>query len=388
MAAATVVAPVAAAPSNVYQHMTALAASLGAVNLGQGFPDEGTPDVLLEAARQAVGRADQYTDSAGLPALRAAIASACGPAADPDTEVTVTAGCTEALAATLLAVLRPGDEVLAFEPYYDAYPRLAAAAGARLVGVPLGPDPASRPDPERLRRAATPATRAVIVNTPHNPTGTVFTPTELRAVAEVAAARNLVVVADEVYEHFAYARPHHSLRALDVPGAQVVVCSGPSKSLSITGWRIGWAVAEPGLTARVRDTHRFLTFCAASPLQAAVATTLAWAADTGFFERQRDDYRARRDLLVDAARAAGLAAEAPEGGHFVVAAVPGLPATSLDAALRLAREAGVVALPLPTFFDDAAAADNLVRLAFCKGPAALAAGAERLAAYGTDGRAR
>lgn len=388
MAAATAVAPVAAPPPNVYQHMTALAASLGAVNLGQGFPDEGTPEVLLDAARRALGRADQYTDSAGLPALRAAIAAASGPAVDPDTDVTVTAGCTEALAATLLAVLRPGDEVLAFEPYYDAYPHLVAAAGARLVGVPLGPGPAGRPDPDRVARAVTPATRAVIVNTPHNPTGAVFTRAELRAVVEVAAARDLVVVADEVYEHFAYDRPHLSLRALDVPGAQVVVCSGPSKSLSITGWRIGWVVAEPGLTAQVRDTHRFLTFCAASPLQAAVATTLAWAADTGFFEHQRDDYRARRDLLVDAARAAGLAAAAPEGGHFVVAAVPGPPVASVDAALRLAHEAGVVTLPLPTFFGDAAAADNLVRLAFCKGRAALAAGAERLAGYGAAGGAR
>ena len=245
-----------------------------------------------------------------------------------------------------------------------------------------------RPDPDRLAAAVTPATRAVIVNTPHNPTGTVFTPAELRAVAEVAAAHDLGVVADEVYEHFAYARPHHSVRGFDGAGARVVVCSGPSKSLSITGWRIGWAVAEPALTTRLREAHRFLTFCAAAPLQAAVATTLAWATGTGFFERQRDDYRARRDLLVDAARAAGLAAEAPEGGHFVVATVPGPRATSFDAALRLAHEAGVVTLPLPTFFAEEAAADNLVRLAFCKGHAALAAGAERLAEFGAAGGKR
>jgi N-succinyldiaminopimelate aminotransferase len=360
---------------DVYAAMNLVAARTQAVNLGQAVPSD-TPSALLEAAARAVAEGrNHYSPSPGSPALRESVARAArrrGLDYDPDSEVTILAGCTEAIAVSLLAVLAPGDEVLTLEPFYDSYPHLVAMAGARLRTVPLdrGPDRFGI-DVERLARAITPRTRALLINSPHNPTGLVLTRDNLNDIAVLADRHDLVVISDEVYEELTFAGPSPSTGAIAALRDRTIVCSAASKSLAVSGWRIGWALAPAALTERLRDPHRFLSFCAPTPLQEAVAGTLPWAAGTGFFDRQRESFRARRDLLVAGLARAGMSPVVPDGGIVTIASTDGLPGLppnldSLAVAEWTAGHLGVVGLPLATYYEHSARASGLLRFTFAK----------------------
>ena len=381
---------------DIFGRMNALAAELGAVNLGHGFPEDPPIAEMLDAAVEAIRRGEnQYSPSEGLESLRAVLArrgEARGVSYDPNHEITVTAGCTEALAAGLLALAPPGSEILALEPFYDTYPWLADLAGARLVAVQLeggGPDREAAAV-AALRAAVTPATRVLLLNTPHNPTGAALARTTLEALAELAGEHDLVVLCDEVYEEFVYDGRHERIAALDGMRERTIVCSSATKTLSVSGWRVGWAYGPPDLTAALRDAHRSLTFCAPTPLQAGVAAALEWADATGYFDELRRDYVARRDILVEALTAAGLDVAPPAAGCFVVANV--LPWSGggdvADFAVELAHEAGVVAIPLTTSVSTPAVGDQLLRFAFCKEPAKLEEAARRLRRYAPSAAAR
>lgn len=366
--------------ADVYRVMTRLATEIGAVNLGQGVPDEEAPELLLATAADAVraGR-NSYTETLGDAGLRQAIAAAAaerGLHYDPDTEVAVTGGCLEAVTAAILATTDPGDEVVVFGPAYDSYPVIAAVAGVRLVRVELDAATGFRLDPERLRAAVTPRTRVLLVNTPHNPTGRVFDGAELTAIAEVAHAHDLVVVTDEVYEAFGYAGPPCSPATLPGMRERTVVCSSVSKTFTVSGWRVGWVLGPPRLLTSVRDVHRVLTYCAPTPLQDAVAAALRWSASAGYHDALCAAYRRRRDTLHEALTGAGLDAVLPEGGHFVTVRLPaGVDDTAF--CMDLAHQAGVVGLPMSSFQEEAAA--PLARFAFCKSDDVVARAAARLA---------
>ncbi|MGF7236952.1 MAG: aminotransferase class I/II-fold pyridoxal phosphate-dependent enzyme [Frankia sp.] len=366
--------------------MTTLANDLGAINLGQGMPDFDGPELLRTAAAAAMAAGhNQYAPSAGHPELRAAVAAhVAGWGLDyGDDEVTVTAGATEALAAAMFALLRPGDEVIVIEPFYDSYPAIVAMAGATMVPVALsrtatGPRLEAAP----LAAAVGPRTRVVLMNTPHNPTGRVLDLVELGHVARLAVAHDLVVVTDEVYGDLWYERPHRSLATLPGMRGRTVVCSSASKSLSICGWRVGWALAPPALSAALRVTHRFATYCAAVPLQLAVAAALRECDRDGYFDRLRDDYRERRDVLVEALSDVGLEPTPAEGATFVLADTTGWREDEpLEVARWLARSAGVAALPLTSFCSGPGPAQGLLRFAFCKDLTMLREAGSRLRAH-------
>lgn len=366
-----------------YARMAALAERCSALNLSVGVPDDDPPPVVADAARRAVadGR-NQYAPSEGLPELRSAIAEMAagsqGVRYDPATEVTVTAGCSEGLVATLMGLLGPGDEVLVLEPFYDYYQEWARMAGGRLVPVPLAAGPAGfTVDHGRLAAAVGPRTRALLLNVPHNPTGACPGRADLEALADLALRADLVVVVDEVYEHFTYAGPHRSIAAVPGMRDRVVVVSSVSKTFSATGWRVGWTLAAPALSARIRHVHRHLSFCAPTPLQAAAAAGLAWARGP-YLGELRARYRARRDVLRDALAAAGLPPLPAAGGMFLL--VP-CPSAEPDAFCEwLATEAGVVPLPMPTFYADPSHGAEYVRFSFCRGDDVLAEAARRLRA--------
>lgn len=367
--------------TSVFTEMTALAAEHGAVNLGQGFPDFDAPDFVREAARTGVaaGR-NQYVRSAGLPELTSAIAAHVlehrGLEIDPDREITVTAGATEALAASLLALLEPGDEVVAFEPVYDSYPACVAMAGARLRVVPLEP-PSWDWSREALDRAIGPHTRVLLLNTPHNPTGKVWGLAELTELAERCQARDLVAVTDEVYEHLVLEGEHVPLARLPGMRDRTITISSGGKTFSATGFKVGWALAAPELTRAVRTTHQFLTFCTPGPLQLAVAAGLR--APAAYFSDLRAAYRARRERLLAALAAAGLSAIRPAGTYF--ACVDPRPLGFDDDAAfcrALIREVGVAAIPVSALRLEPAGAPPLARFAFCKTDATLDEAARRL----------
>lgn len=368
---------------DVYAVTNELAGLRDAVNLGQGAPDYDGPPTLLEAAARALRSGmNQYAPPPGLPALRHSIARYArlhGLDYDPDSEITVTAGCTEALAAAFISLLHPGEEVLTLEPCYDYYPGLVALAGARLVLAPMRELPGGgyRLDPDALAAAVSPRTRILLVNTPHNPTGHVLSPGEIATIADVARRHDLVVVTDEVYQDLVYESAHTS------PGLALrdrsIVCSSASKVLSACGWRVGWALAPPWLTAGLRRAHRHLTCCAPTPLQAAVAEGLDWAIGSGYLGGLREDYAARRDLLFTGLRAAKWAPSLPEGGYVMLARSPGwLPADPLRANESLAVSHGVVGLPLTPFFGTAERAHGMLRFAFCKNLIVIEQAVERL----------
>ncbi|MEU1090741.1 pyridoxal phosphate-dependent aminotransferase [Streptomyces sp. NPDC005576] len=368
--------------TTIFAEMSALALTTGAINLGQGFPDTDGPEEIREAAVRALreGRGNQYPPGPGVPELRTAVAAHqqrfYGLAFDPDTEVLVTAGATEAIAASMLALLEPGDEVIAFEPFYDSYAACIAMAGG--VRVPLtlrAPD--FRPDLDALRDAITPRTRLLLLNSPHNPTGMVLTPEELTAIAGLAVEHDLLVVTDEVYEHLAFDGDHIPLIALPGMRDRTVSISSAGKTFSYTGWKIGWVTGSAALVTAVRTAKQYLTFVSGGPLQYAVAEALALP--DAFFTDFREDLRTKRDLLTAGLTAAGFEVHRPQGTYFITTDVAPLGEKDGIAFCRsLPERAGVVAVPNAVFYDDQEAGRTQVRFAFCKRTSVLEAAIERL----------
>ncbi|MET9118112.1 pyridoxal phosphate-dependent aminotransferase [Streptomyces longwoodensis] len=359
--------------TTIFAEMSALALRTGSINLGQGFPDTDGPEEIREAAVRALrdGRGNQYPPGPGVPELRHAVADhqlrRYGLAYDPDSEVLVTAGATEAIAASLLALLEPGDEVVALEPYYDSYAACIAMAGARRVPVTLRPSEGRfRLDLDELRDAVTDRTRLLLLNTPHNPTGTVLTRAELAAVAELAVERDLLVVTDEVYEHLVFDDAEHvPLATLPGMRERTVTLGSAGKSFSFTGWKVGWVTAPAPLVTAVRSAKQYLTYVASGPFQYAVAEALALPET--YFEDFRADMRAKRDLLAGGLAEAGFGVYVPSGTYFVTTDVRPLGETDGVAFCRsLPERAGVVAIPNAVFYDHREEGAPFVRFAFCK----------------------
>ena len=367
---------------SVIREMSRVAAQHGAINLAQGFPDFPMPAPMKDAACAAIhGDLNQYAVTWGSPPLRLAIAEKYrrwyDMPVDPETEVTVTCGATEAMAAVFLALIDPGDEVIIFEPYYENYGPDAILADAKPVFVPLlAPD--WRIDEARLRAAFTSRTKAIIVNTPHNPTGRVFTREEIGLIADLCVQHGVYAITDEIYEHIRYAGNHHPIATWPGMRERTITISGLSKTFSCTGWRLGYAIAPEEETRAIRKVHDFLTVGAPAPLQAAGAVGMAFDAD--YYNHLALDYRARRDLLCGALTEAGFTFTVPEGAYYVLAGFSALSELGdVEFARWLASEVGVAPVPGSSFYHKRALGRGLVRFAFCKRMETLEAAAERLA---------
>jgi N-succinyldiaminopimelate aminotransferase len=369
-------------PPTIFTTMSALATSTGAVNLGQGFPDADGPKAVLDAADQALrGGRNQYAPGPGVPALRQAIARHqqrhYGVEIDPDREVVVTTGCTEGIAAAMLGLVDPGDEVIVLEPYYDSYVAMIQMAGAIRRPVTLrAPD--FRLDGDLLRAAVGPRTRFVLLNSPHNPTGTVLTRAELQAVADVAIEHDLTVITDEVYEHLAF-DDHEHVPIATLPGMweRTLSLSSAGKSYSVTGWKVGWATGPAELTSALLAAKQWLTFTSGAPLQPAVAVALDQEPD--WPRALARDLEARRDLLCDGLASLGLDVRRPEGTYFALSDISSLGwKDGLEFCLALPERAGVVAIPTQPLHDTDAG-DQLVRWAFCKEAPVIEEALSRLA---------
>ncbi|MHC4218082.1 MAG: aminotransferase class I/II-fold pyridoxal phosphate-dependent enzyme [Planctomycetota bacterium] len=367
--------------STIFIEMSRLAAEKGAINLGQGFPNFDGPDFVKSAAVEAIGAGHgQYARMFGIPELNRAIADVftgeTGIDLDPDAEVTVTSGCTEALVASFLGLVNPGQEVILFEPYYDSYRACVALAGAEPRFVTLRP-PDFAVDPDELRAAFTPRTRAILVNTPHNPTGKVFGRDELELIASLCRRHNCIAITDEVYERLVFEGRHIRLATLDGMWDRTVTLSSLGKTFSLTGWKIGWAIAPPALSRGVRAAHQFITFATATPLQHGAATALR--APASYYRQYVTDYRARRDLLVEGLAGIGFEVYPPQGTYFVLAdhTAFGLPDDTAFCR-HLIERAGVAAIPPSAFYHDPADGHRLVRFAFCKDEQTLRAALDRL----------
>jgi N-succinyldiaminopimelate aminotransferase len=369
--------------TTIFAEMSALALATGSVNLGQGFPDTDGPAEIAAAAAAAImeGRGNQYPPGPGIPELRYAVASHqkrfYGVDVDPDTEVLVTAGATEAIAAALIALLEPGDEAIAFEPYYDSYAACIAMAGGTRVPVTLRP-PAFRPDLDALRAAITPRTRLILLNSPHNPTGAVFSRAELTGIAALACEHDLLVVSDEVYEHLSFEGEHVPIATLPGMRERTVTISSAAKTFSFTGWKIGWVTGTPELVAAVRTVKQFLTYVTGGPFQYAVAQALALP-DT-YFTSISADLRGKRDVLCAGLAEVGFEVFRPAGTYFVTTDVRALGETDgMEFCRTLPDRAGVVAIPSSVFYDNVAAGRSQVRFAFCKKEQVLREAIARLA---------
>ena len=374
--------------TTIFAEMSALAITTGAVNLGQGFPDTDGPHEIAEAAAAAImaGRGNQYPPGAGIPELRQAIAAHqkrfYGFDLDPDTQVLVTAGATEAIAAALIALMEPGDEAIAFEPYYDSYAASVAMAGGTRVPVTLRP-PGFRPDLDALRAAITPRTRLILLNTPHNPTGVVFTPAELAVVAELACEHDLLVISDEVYEHMVFDGTHLPIMSLPGMAERTVTISSAAKTFSFTGWKIGWVTGSPEVVRAVRTVKQFLTYVSGGPFQYAVAEALALP--DHYYASVADDLRPKRDFFCDGLAGAGFEVYRPAGTYFITTDVRPLGYTDgMEFCRELPHRAGVVAIPSSVFYDNTEAGKSQVRFAFCKKQEVLAEALARLARHSRD----
>ncbi|HUR76103.1 MAG TPA: pyridoxal phosphate-dependent aminotransferase [Sporichthya sp.] len=368
--------------TTIFAEMSALAVSTGAINLGQGFPDTDGPTEIVEAVVRALrsGTANQYPPAPGIPALRTAISEHgrrfWGLDYDPDAEVLVTTGATEAIAAAVLGLVNPGDEVIAFEPWYDSYAATIAMAGGVRRAVTLrAPDFAL--DADELRAAVSRRTTAILLNTPHNPTGRVLSPAEVAAVAEVAVEHDLVVISDEVYEHLVFDGEHVPISSLPGMRERTVRISSAGKTFSFTGWKIGWACGPAELLAAVRTAKQFLSYVSGAPFQPAVA--LALGLPDSYYASFRDGLRDRRDQLSAGLAELGFGVMPAAGTYFVTTDVHPLGySDGLEFCRELPHKAGVVAIPLSLFYDNPEAGRSLVRWAFCKRPEVLDAALERL----------
>lgn len=382
-------ARVAGFPTTVFSEFSALANRHGAVNLGQGFPDFDGPEEIKQAAIRALqAGANQYPIGAGVAELRAAIAEHSrrfyGMEVDPETMVTVTSGATEALFDAVMGLVDPGDEVILFEPYYDSYVADVEMAGGTPRYVLLRPPDAAHRgwwfDPAELEAAFGARTRLIVLNTPHNPTGKVFSGEELSLIARLCQQHDVVALVDEVYEHIVFPPARH-LRLATLPGMadRTVTVSSAGKSFSFTGWKVGWAIAAPELRKAVQQAHQFVTFATAPALQ--LATALALRLPDSYFAGLAQDYLGRRDLLLGALKAAGLSPIAPEGTYFIMADTSRLGFEDDFSFCRwLTTEVGVAAIPPSAFYcqPHKEHARKLARFAFCKSDPVLAAAAERL----------
>lgn len=382
--------------STIFAEMSALAVATGAINLGQGFPDTDGPPAMLAAAQRAIADGvNQYPPGPGIPELRQAIAgqrtAEYQQPFDPDTEVLVTVGATEAIAAAMLGLVEPGDEVIALEPFYDSYAAVVAMAGARLVPVRLRPDSAGRfsLDPDELAAAVTDRTAVILLNSPHNPTGTVLTRAELEAVAAVAISRGLIVVTDEVYEYLTFdGTAHVPIGTLPGMAERTVSISSAGKSFNVTGWKIGWACGPAPLVAAVRAAKQFLTFVGGAPFQPAVA--LALRDELDWVREMAKGLQHKRDRLCAGLRDAGFEVTAPQGTYFTVAGIDRLAGPGEDGAAfcrRLPERSGVVAVPQQVFYADSGARSpgaRYIRFAFCKRDAVIDEATARLSRSGAD----
>ncbi|OEU96388.1 aminotransferase class I/II-fold pyridoxal phosphate-dependent enzyme [Streptomyces oceani] len=358
--------------TSIFTEMTDLARRTGAVNLGQGVPELASPPALLEGVSRAVlAGENQYPPARGVPALREAVAEhqlrQYGLTYDPEREVLVTTGATEALAAAVLGLCDPGDEIIAFDPCYDAYAADARLAGAQLVAVPLAAGSEGfELDPDALRAAVTPRSRVLLLNTPHNPTGKVFRPDELAVIAEVCQRHGLTVVTDEVYEHLVYdGARHHTIAALPGMRERTLVISSAGKTFNVTGWKVGWLCGPTELVGAAASAKQFLTYVSGAPYQAALASSLDSVSE--WAERLRSELVRSRDLLTEGLRSAGLRPYRADAGYFVQADVrPWGHADGVRFCRELPERAGVVAIPTAAFYQGAEAPGWLVRFSFCK----------------------
>ncbi|WP_242902010.1 pyridoxal phosphate-dependent aminotransferase [Actinomadura terrae] len=372
----------------IFAEMSALAVRTGSINLGQGFPDTPGPAAMLEAAAAAVLGGDvQYPPGPGVPELREAVAAQrlqrYGLSYDPATEVFVTVGATEGIAAAVLALAGPGDEVVVFEPYYDSYAAVIALSGAARRPVLLRPSGGRFTfDPDELRAAVGPRTRVLLLNSPHNPAGTVFTREELETIADVVREHDLVAVTDEVYEYLTFDDTEHiPLATLDGMRERTVSVSSAGKTFSVTGWKTGWVTAPARYVRAVQTVKQFLTYAAAAPWQRAAAyaltSELAWVAEL------RASLQSKRDRLVSGLAAAGFTPYRPQGTYFVQADIRPLGFTDgRELARALPEKAGVVAIPTQVFYDHAEAGAHFLRFAFCKKDEVIDEAVERLARLG------
>jgi N-succinyldiaminopimelate aminotransferase len=367
--------------TTIFAEMTALAQQHNAVNLGQGFPDFAAPAAVTEAAVEAIRSGhNQYAPGIGLPALRTAIADHqerfYGLRYDPTTEVTVTAGATEAICSALIALCETGDEVVLFEPFYDSYLASVAMAGAIPKAVTLRA-PQFAYEPDDLEAAITPKTRVVLMNSPHNPAGKVWSRTELEHLAEVCQRHDLIAITDEVYEHLVYDGQHVPLASLPGMRERTVTISSAGKTFSVTGWKVGWVCAPPDLTVAVRTAKQFMTFTNNTPGQWGIATALRL--DDEFFTELTEGYRSRRTLLVDGLRSAGFEVFEPAGSYFATVDIRSVGYDDdVEFCRKLPADVGVAAIPCSGFYSDPRRGRHLVRFAFCKTDDVLTEGLRRL----------
>lgn len=363
--------------------MSMLAIKHGAINLGQGFPNFDGPEFVKEAAIQAIrdGK-NQYARGYGIPDLNSAIAARfkkdSGLVVDPETEVTVTSGCTEAIAATILGLINPGDEVILFAPFYDSYEATLSMAGADIKCITLRPPDFAIPINE-LRSAISKKTRAILMNTPHNPTGKMFTREELNEIASLCIENDVLVFSDEVYDKLAFEMEHISVASLPGMYERTVTLNSLGKTFSLTGWKIGWAIAPPHLTWGVRQAHSFLTFATNTPGQWAAAAALR-TPDSYYVELKRD-YAAKKQILVEGLKEAGFKVFPSSGTYFVVVDhTPFGLENDIAFCEFLIKEVGVVAIPTSVFYLNPEEGKNIVRFTFCKDEGTLRSAVERMKA--------
>jgi aminotransferase len=366
---------------SVIREMTRLCAQRGGINLAQGFPDFSAPAEIKEAAKRAIDAdINQYAITWGAPSLRRALAASYrelyGMDVDPEAMLTVTCGATEAMISTLLAVVDPGDEVVVLEPFYENYGPDTAICGAAPVYVPLRP-PENAFDPDELRRAFGARTKAIIVNTPNNPTGRVLGRHELELIAGLCREHDAIAITDEIYEHIRYDGEHIPIATLPGMAERTVTISGASKTFSVTGWRVGWIVAPPDLTSGIRKVHDFVTVGAPAPLQEAVAAALAMG--PAYRAKLAREYRERRDLLYGALVDAGFSPRLPEGAYYVLCDISRFGfADDVAFARWLVRAVGVAGVPGSSFYSRRELGRDLIRFTFCKTEALLREAGERL----------
>lgn len=367
--------------TTIFTQMSQLAIKHGAVNLGQGFPNFDGPEFVKAAAIQAINEAkNQYARGFGVPDLNSAVAERfkkdTGISVDPEKEVTVTSGCTEAIAATMLGLINPGDEVILFAPFYDSYEATLSMAGAKIKAITLRPPDFAIPLDE-LKSAISKNTRAILMNTPHNPTGKMFSREELDVIASLCIENDVLVFSDEVYDKLAFEMDHVSIASLPGMYERTVTLNSLGKTFSLTGWKIGWAIAPPHLTWGVRQAHSFLTFATSTPMQYAAATALR--APESYYEELRKDYKAKKDILVEGLNEVGFKVFPSSGTYFVVVDhTPFGQKDDLSFCEYLIKEVGVVAIPTSVFYLNPEEGKNLVRFTFCKDEDTLRAAVKRM----------